>query len=219
MKNKIEKGADPSNPYNLDIISTLERYRESIEESSHNSLVDLEIVIPGVELDIRYATENNFTGKKIYTKPKAWLRKGAAEALKKINRELNNEGLAIKIFDAYRPYAASLFFYEVYPDTNYVAAPWVGSIHNRGAAVDLTLIDLSDGNELAMPTPFDDFTEKAHHTYSNLTQEESANRFKLLTVMERYGFERFQTEWWHYNFISETPYPLMDISFDQLDSF
>lgn len=218
MKEEIpNRGSNPANPYNLEIIATVEEYKETIDKESDNTLVDLEREIPGIRLDIRYATNNNFTNKIIYTKPKAWLRKKAAEALKKIESELNSEGLAIKVFDAYRPYSASLFFYEVYPDTNYVAAPWRGSIHNRGAAIDLTLIDLSTGEELIMPTPFDDFTERAHHTYTDLSEIESKNRKRLRDVMEKYGFEILQTEWWHYNFISEKPYPIMDISLDQLE--
>ncbi len=116
-------------------------------------LVDLQKYIPGVVLDIRYADTNNFTGTKIYTQPRAFLRKPAADSLLKIQQILAEKGLGLKIYDAYRPYAATLYFYEVYPDTTFVAAPWKGSIHNRGCAVDLSIINLESGSELKMPTP------------------------------------------------------------------
>src|SRR3989339_1998824 len=152
---------DPKNPYGLDIVSTREAYLKSIAEDENNRLIDLEQYIPGVVLDIRYADTNNFTHKKIYTQPKAFLRKPAADSLLKIQRLLAEKGLGIKIYDAYRPYAGTLYFYDVYPDTTFVAAPWKGSIHNRGCAVDLSLINLTTGEELLMPTPFDDFSPAA----------------------------------------------------------
>ncbi len=112
-------------------------------------------------LDIRYASNNNFTGEVIYNQPKAFVRLPVAKALQEVQSELNSMGLGLKIFDAYRPYAATLRFYEVYPDTMFVAAPWHGSRHNRGCAVDVSLVDLESGNELQMPSAFDDFSEKA----------------------------------------------------------
>ncbi len=206
------------NPYNLEIITTLEEYIASVEADSSNLLVDLEEYIPGIVTDIRYATENNFTGQIIYTAPKAWFRKDAADSLLKIRNILKEEGIGIKVFDAYRPYAATLYFYEVYPDTMFVAAPWRGSIHNRGGAVDLTLIDLSTGEELEMPTPFDEFSERASHYYSELSPEAIKNREKLLKVMTENGFTMYEHEWWHYNIKGRNRYSLMDISFEDLES-
>lgn len=206
-----------ANPYGLDIIATASEYYNSVEADSSNLLVNLETYIPGVVIDIRYATENNFTGTAIYTAPKAWFRKEGADSLLKIQQILNSQGLGIKIFDAYRPYAATLYFYEVYKDTTFVAAPWQGSIHNRGGAIDLTLINLETGEELEMPTPFDEFSEKASHNYSELPAHVLANRELLLKVMTDNGFTSYAHEWWHYNIKGRDKYALMDISFEELE--
>lgn len=205
------------NPYKLDIVSDIKDYQKSVESDSDNLLVDLKEYIPGVILDIRYADTNNFTGKKIYTEPRAFARKPVAEALLEIQNKLNNEGLGLKIFDAYRPYAATLHFYEVYPDTTFVAAPWKGSIHNKGCAIDLTLVDIVTGAELPMPTPFDDFSEKASLNYNEPDPAKAANRAKLLSVMTEAGFTSYEHEWWHYNFKEREKYKLMDIPFEELD--
>ena len=141
------------------------------EEDSSRLLIDLEKFIPGIKLDVRYATKNNFFGAAVYEVEKAFLRLPAAKALKKVQQELNKKGLGLKIFDAYRPYSVTVKFYEKYPDTNFVASAWKGSLHNRGCAVDLTVIDLKSGEEIEMPTEYDDFTERAGINYSNLPEE------------------------------------------------
>lgn len=205
------------NPYKLEIITTIEEYLSTVNADSSNLLVDLERHIPGVAIDIRYATPDNFTGEVIYTMPKAWLRRDAADSLLKIQQLLAREGLGLKIFDAYRPYAATLYFYEIYPDTTFVAAPWKGSIHNRGGAVDLTLIDLSTGEELVMPTPFDEFSERASHSYPIEDSIAAKNRAKLREVMINNGFTMYEHEWWHYNIKKRERYSLMDISFEELE--
>jgi D-alanyl-D-alanine dipeptidase len=158
---------DPKNPYGLDIISEGSDYLESVAANPDNELVDLADFIPNVVIDIRYADTNNFTGKKIYTDARAFARKSVAEALLQIQQVLAKDSLGLKIYDAYRPYSATLYFYEVYGDTTFVAAPWKGSIHNRGCAVDVSLVDLRTGKELNMPTPFDEFSERASLNYKN----------------------------------------------------
>jgi D-alanyl-D-alanine dipeptidase len=189
-----------------------------IQKAPASKLVDLEKVIKGVVLDIRYATTNNFTHQVIYPAPKAFARKIVAEALVKIQAELNQKGLGMKIFDAYRPYAVTLKFFEVYPDTTFVASPKKGSKHNRGCAIDLTLIELKSGKELEMPTAFDDFTEKAMHAYMKLTPEALKNRQILREVMSRYGFIPYESEWWHYDFKDWRNYQIMDLSFEELQN-
>ncbi len=179
-------------------------------------LMNLEELIPNINLDIRYATINNFTSKIIYTKPKAYARKQVAYALKKVQDSLTKIGLGLRIFDAYRPYSATLKFYEVYPDTNFVANPRYGSRHNRGCAIDLTLINLFTGNEIPLPTPFDDFTEKAHPDYPNFPEEILENRALLFGVLSHFGFTHYPTEWWHFDFKGWEQYPLMDLSFEEL---
>ncbi len=206
------------NPYKLDIVDTKEAYLESITDDSTNVLVDLQKYIPGVVLDIRYADTNNFTKTKIYTQPRAFLRKPAADSLLKIQQILAEKGLGLKIYDAYRPYAATLYFYKVYPDTTFVAAPWKGSIHNRGCAVDLSIITLADSSELKMPTPFDSFTEQASHKFNDLDSTALANRALLKDVMLSHGFTLYDAEWWHYNLRQRDNYKLMNLSFEELDA-
>lgn len=206
------------NPYGLDILSTVSQYLENIENNPNHELVDLSKEIPDVVLDIRYATDNNFTREIIYPSAMAFARKPIAEALKKVQAELKKKGLGLKIYDAYRPYAATVKFYEVYHDTTYVANPRYGSRHNRGAAVDITLIDLNTGKELPMPTEFDDFSKNAHPDSRNTSKEEKENRDYLIHIMGLYGFSVYPHEWWHFDYKGWREFPLMDLSFEQLES-
>jgi zinc D-Ala-D-Ala dipeptidase len=180
--------AQKENPYHLAIVSEIALYDSLLYVNPDNSLVDVEKFIPGILLDIRYATDNNFTGRKVYDTSMAFVRKPLVEALLQIQNELEIKGLGLKIYDVYRPYSATLKFYKAYPNTNFVAAPWRGSIHNRGCAVDVTLIDLNTKKELEMPTPFDDFTQKAGQLYMDLPQNILQNRQLLREVMIRHGF-------------------------------
>ena len=213
-----EKMTQKRNPYNLPIIDNVESYNALVREKRENRLVDLEKYIPGIRLDIRYATPNNFTGTQVYTMPKAYLVKEAAKALRKAQRELRKEGLGFVIYDAYRPYAATFYFREVYHDTTFVASPTTGSIHNRGCAVDLALVHIKTGENLVMPTEFDNFTEKASADYPDITAEQLANREKLRGVMEKHGFIINSDEWWHYNLKDNKRFPLLDISFEELQN-
>lgn len=178
-------------------------------------LVDVEKFIPGVVLDIRYATTNNFTGQKVYPAAKCYLRRAAAEKLKRVQEELQKQKLGLKIYDGYRPLSVQRKFWALVPDDRFVANPAKGSKHNRGGAVDLTIVD-SKGKELPMPTPYDDFTEKAHQDYSDLPKEALRNRSLLRTTMEKHGFKNITTEWWHFDDVDWQKYDLMDLSFDEL---
>ncbi|MCX6220234.1 MAG: M15 family metallopeptidase [Bacteroidia bacterium] len=204
------------NPFGLEIVANIADYQKSVSSNPVNRLVDLEKAIPGIVLDIRYATSNNFTHQTIYPAPKAFLREPVVDALAKVQQELKGNGIGLKIYDAYRPYAVTIKFFEVYPDTTFVASPKTGSRHNRGCAVDLTLIDLKSGKELEMPTAFDDFTEKAMHNYMNLSQKALQDRKLLRNIMSKYGFIPYESEWWHYDFKGWKNYPIMDLSFDEL---
>lgn len=154
----------------------------------------------------------------LYLQQRAFLLKPAAEKLKKVQKELAEEDLGIKIFDGYRPYAVTLLLWEAVKDDRYAASPDRGSRHNRGCAVDLTIIDLKTGNELEMPTPYDDFTERAHLNYMKLPRQVIENREKLITLMRKHGFETITSEWWHYDMKGWSSYPLLDLSFEELDS-
>lgn len=195
---------------------TLPEYSEIIKSDPNKTLIDLEKFVPGLVLDIRYATTNNFTGEQIYNLAKAYARKPVAEALLKIQRELEPKGLGIKMFDAYRPYKATVKFYEVYKDTTYVASPYRGSRHNRGCALDLTIIDLKTGKELEMPTGYDSFKKEAWPRTPVADPTIRANRALLIEVMEKHGFKVNGSEWWHYDFIGWKNYEVLDIDFEQL---
>jgi D-alanyl-D-alanine dipeptidase len=178
-------------------------------------LVDVQKVIPGIVLDIRYATSNNFTGQVLYPVARCCLRREAAEDLKAVQDDLRGSGLQLKIFDGYRPLSVQKKMWKVYPHAGYVADPKKGSRHNRGAAVDLTIITM-DGTPLPMPTPFDDFTVKAHRNYMNLPAEEIQNREMLQRVMEKHNFKGLDTEWWHFDLRDWRKYPIMDMDYSQI---
>jgi D-alanyl-D-alanine dipeptidase len=191
-------------------------YLATVKVNPEKALVDLEKCIPGIVLDIRYATTDNFTKEKIYNIAKAYARKPVADALVKVQAELNKHGLGIKIFDAYRPYKATVKFYEVYHDTTYVASPYRGSRHNRGCALDLTIIDLKSGKEVKMPTEYDSFRKEAWPSTPVTDPVIKKNRTMLISVMERNGFKVNSSEWWHYDFIGWKKYEVLDIDFEQL---
>ncbi len=201
----------------LHIINDLEEYNNTVEQNPNNELVDLEYFVPGIILDIRYATTNNFTNQQVYKKAKAYARWPVAQSLKFVQEELLKRNLALKIFDAYRPYSATVLFYEIYKDTTYVASPWSGSRHNRGAAVDVSIVDLETGEEIQMPTGFDSFEETAHSDFMDLPENVLENRELLITVMQKHGFRVYHSEWWHYDFMGWEGFPLMDLTFEELD--
>lgn len=207
--------ASAQNKYGLKATG-YEAYKETVKTNPQKELIDLTELIPTLVLDIRYATTNNFTGEKIYNLAKAYSRKPVAEALKMIQAELKEEGLGIKIFDAYRPYKATIKFYEVYRDTTYVASPYRGSRHNRGCALDLTVVNLVTGEELKMPTEFDSFRKEAWPTSAVKDPDILKNRTLLINVMEKHGFKVNASEWWHFDFIGWKNYEVLDIDFEEL---
>lgn len=205
----------PTNQYGLRVVPDAAAYERLARADPGKRLVDLSTL--GIPLDIRYATESNFMKKQLYPVAKAWLRAPAARALAGVQRELAARGVGIKVFDAYRPYRVTEAMWEPIRNPDYVADPAKGSRHNRGAAVDLTLIDLQSGLELAMPTPYDDFTPRAAHAFSDLPPDVLANRKLLLDVMTRHGFEPLPSEWWHYDFAGWHDFELMDVPLEDLE--
>ncbi|MCK6616573.1 MAG: M15 family metallopeptidase [Cyclobacteriaceae bacterium] len=195
----------------------MEQYRDQVKVNPQKELVNLEQAIPGIVLDIRYATTNNFTGGQIYTLARAYARKPVADALKRAQEDFKKEGVGIKIYDAYRPYSATVKFYEIYRDTTYVASPYKGSRHNRGCAVDMTLVDLKTGKELAMPTEYDSFKKEAWPTTPVKNPLVRRNRQLLISVMEKHGFKVNASEWWHFDFVGWEKFEVMDINFEELE--
>ena len=148
--------------------------------------------------DMKYATSDNFLKAKVYDCAECFLRFKTVEALIKANDSFMKMGYKIKLFDCYRPLDIQKKMWKIVPNPSYVADPSKGSIHNRGGAVDITLVDVN-GNELDMGTPFDFFGVEASHSYTNLSKEIKDNRELLKKVMLEKGFNSFDSEWWHYN--------------------
>lgn len=151
--------------------------------------------------DLRYATENNFLKAKVYDCPECFLRFKTVKKLIEANEKFIKLGYKIKLFDCYRPLDIQKKMWEMVPNPIYVADPKKGSIHNRGAAVDITLVD-ENGIELDMGTSFDHFGKEAAHTYQDLPEQVLENRKILKSVMESCSFKTFQSEWWHYDLIT-----------------
>ncbi len=180
------------------------------------SLVEVRTLAPQILVDLRYATAQNFTGKILYPKEAGcYLRMPVAQSLAKVAVALAADGLSLKVFDCYRPQRVQFLLWELVKDERYVANPNKGSRHNRGAAVDLTIVDQA-WQELPMPTAFDDFTEKAHRSYSELPETAKRNRARLEQAMARAGFVGLSTEWWHFDAGDWQRYPLSDIPFESL---
>jgi D-alanyl-D-alanine dipeptidase len=206
----------PLNRYGLPVIRDVATYERLAGLDEDKRLVDLERFVPGIAIDIRYATEDNFMKKRLYPVARAWLRRPAALALRDIQRELAADSLGLKVWDAYRPYRVTEEMWEPIRNPDYVADPAKGSRHNRGAAVDLTFIDLRTGADLSMPTAYDDFTKHAAHDYSELSKDVLANRARLRDVMIRHGFEPLPSEWWHYDFSGWQRFEILDVDLRDL---
>jgi zinc D-Ala-D-Ala dipeptidase len=174
-------------------------------------LVDIRTVNRNIRLDIRYATTNNFLKRKLYPIAKCALRSSVAQKLGKVQTDLEKIGLGLKVYDCYRPFSVTKQMWEFLPDPNYVANPARGSRHNRGAAVDLTLVDRT-GKELEMPTPYDDFTVKAHRNYQGGSTQSRKNRQLLEDAMKKQGFIGITTEWWHFDSEDWQKFAILDIS-------
>lgn len=156
--------------------------------------------IPDIYVELMYATDNNFTGVRIYDFTDAYLRYGTVKKLANVQKELKEQGYSLKIWDAYRPFEAQQKLWEVYPDPNYVANPANGmKKHNLGGTVDITMV-AADGSVISMPTEFDDFSLKADRDYSDIEDEEAVKNVVILqNAMENNGFTGYQGEWWDYS--------------------
>ena len=181
-------------------------------------LVEVVKLDPTIKLDIRYATTNNFLGTPVYTQARAFLQRPAAEALERANRELQTEGYGVIIHDGYRPWYVTKIFWDATPADKkiYVADPAQGSRHNRGCAVDLSLYDLKTGEEVAMPSGYDEMTERAWPDYPGGTADERGRRALLRQAMEKQGFTVYPQEWWHFDYKDWKQYPILNVRFEDL---
>lgn len=176
-----------------------EETEATLPEPEDEDFVRILDYIPTATQKLYYATDRNFTGQVIYDFSDAYLRYGTVKKLMAVSADLAELGLRIRIWDGFRPVAAQFTLWDICPNPTYVANPNVGfSSHNRGNTVDLTLTD-ENGNEITMPTGFDDFSAKADRDYSDCTPEEAANAQILELIMEKHGFKGYQGEWWHFS--------------------
>ena len=178
------------------------------QKRQKSDLVNIKDYIPDVFVDLKYATEDNFTGHRVYDFSEAYLRYGTVQKLKKAQEELRKSGLSLKIWDAYRPTAAQFTFWELCPDDTFIADPYKGfSSHSRGNAVDVTLVT-AEGAELLTPTAFDDFSERATRYHADWNPEAAQNVQLVEELLVQSGFRAYEGEWWHY--VDLDVYPVKD---------
>lgn len=168
------------------------------KEVDSNAYVNLKNYSNDFVFDMKYATNDNFLKEKVYPCAECFLRAKTVKSLLEANKTFLQQGFRIKLYDCYRPKAIQKKMWKIVPNANFVADPKKGSIHNRGGAVDISLVD-SLGVEVNMGTKFDFFGEEASHNYQNLSDEILANRKFLKEIMLQNNFKIFESEWWHYN--------------------
>jgi D-alanyl-D-alanine dipeptidase len=181
-------------------------------------LVELVKLDSSIHLDVRYATRNNFLGRPVYPEARAFLRQPAAEALLRAHRALAKEGYGVLVFDGYRPWSVTKVFWDETPveKRKFVADPAVGSRHNRGCAVDLSLYDLKTGQAVEMPSGYDEMTERAYPNYTGGTAEQRRLRELLRRTMEHEGFTVNEFEWWHFDYKDWAAYPVTNTPFSEI---
>lgn len=193
---------------------------ESVQTASPmviHGLVNVKEIDPTLCIDLKYATTDNFTGKKVYSFTTCLLRKEAALKLSYANQLVKQHNYRIKVFDGYRPPVAQKYFWELVPDQRYVANPAKGgSIHSKGGAVDVTLIDEND-QELDMPSSFDDFSAKASRKNTHMTQIQKMNLEVLTNAMVESGFAPISTEWWHFNDTDSRAFETVEINPEEFE--
>lgn len=181
-------------------------------------LVNVKTLDPSIRLDIRYATSNNFMGVPLYSSAEAFLQRPVAEALVRVNKKLKSQGYGLIVFDAYRPWYVTKMFWDATPDSKkeFVGNPEKGSVHNRGAAVDLTLFEAGTGQTLDMGGEFDDFGLRSLPDYKGGTSLERWHRELLRSFMGEEGFTVYPYEWWHFNYKDSGRYPIMNVKLEDL---
>jgi len=182
------------------------------------NLVELVTLDPLIHLDIRYATDGNFMGSRMYNQARAFAQRPAALALVRAGRKLQELGYGLLIHDAYRPWYVTKMFWEATPESlrTFVANPATGSKHNRGCAIDLSLYDLKTGRPVQFPSGYDEFSERAYSDYAGGTAIQNKHRALLRQAMEGQGFVVNPTEWWHFDFKDWQKYPVMNVKFEDL---
>lgn len=190
------------------------------KEFRPTQLVDLTRIDASIKLDLRYASDNNFLSTALYPKSaKAYMQKPAAEALARVSARLQKLGFGLLIFDAYRPWYVTKIFYDATPEKfrSFVADPSLGSRHNRGCAVDLTLYDLKTGKPVEMVSGYDEFSDRAFPRYIGGFSSQRWHRELLRRTMESESFAVFVDEWWHFDFEDWRQYRIGNQTFEELE--
>lgn len=190
---------------------------QNLTAQTDADLVNISTLDSTIIVDIKYATADNFMGDTLYSANICILRRAVAERLVKVQQSLREQGFGLKIWDGYRPLSVQQKMWEKMPDPKYVANPQYGSNHNRGAAVDVTLVD-SLGNEVEMPTEFDDFSDEAASGYPYGSKKALKNREILQRAMRAQGFTTIKSEWWHFNDCDVKKYPVLDIPLEKFET-
>ena len=179
-------------------------------------MIDIKEVNPRILMEIRYATPDNFTHETLYPEARCLLLREVAFKVSLVQQSLEKRGLGLKIFDGYRPLSVQKKMWAVYPVEGFVANPLKGSNHNRGAAVDLTLVD-AKGHELPMPSAYDEFSKRSYRNYAGGSAEQRQNRQILEDEMSKEGFHGLTTEWWHFDYKNAKLFPVLDLPFSSVD--
>ena len=177
----------------------IEAHKPIVFDYDTTTWTDIGIVDSSIVLDLKYATTDNFVEEKMYECGRCFLRPEVANLILQAHRQLQAQDLGLKLFDCYRPKPIQEKLWAKVPNANYVTPPWKGSMHNRGAAIDLTIVD-KNGIELDMGTPYDFFGKTAHHTYTKHSPNINTNRKLLKDLMESLNLKPIRTEWWHYSY-------------------
>lgn len=204
----------------IDVLDTLvtkkkvpEKRFKSLEGLADSTFVRLADFSDGFAFDMRYATDNNFLKEQVYDCAECYTRVKTVKALLAVNAEFLKKEVKIKFYDCYRPNSVQYKMWKIVPNPQYVANPVKGSIHNKGGAVDITLVTL-EGEELDMGTDFDFFGKRAYHDNLNLPQEILDNRKLLKDTMKKHGFWSTRTEWWHYNLQGASKDPIANFTWE-----
>jgi D-alanyl-D-alanine dipeptidase len=204
--------------YGLPFINSISLYKKSLVGHPEKEMISI-VQIPGLVLDLRYATTNNFMHKKLYAGNvhTTFLRKPVYDALDSVCDYLATLGFGLIVFDAYRPYSVTESLWKQEKDERYTANPAKGSGHNRGISIDLSLEDLRTHKLVEMPTGFDNFSDSAHLDFKGTDTRLIINRDLLVESMKKYGFVPLSTEWWHFSWPHQENFEVLDLSFEQLE--
>lgn len=183
-----------------------------------SDLVEVTSLDGGIKTDVRYATEHNFMKRVLYGQPRVFLQREAAEGVVRAHRALRAQGYGLLLFDGYRPWRITKMMWDLTPSAqrDFVADPAKGSKHNRGCAVDLSMYSLASGQEVEMPSAYDEFSQRAHPSYAGGSAEQRARRDLLRRTMEHEGFYVEPNEWWHFNCRDWRSYRIEDVPFEEL---